>query len=216
MNERRQYAPKRAVSGIRIRHYRIEDRPFVVHCLVESQQYISSIDNFSLCILRKLFGNDVTFVGNPSTIDIEGRKVLSYHGRSFDDIISSIPGLTWEKPIETMVELLKRRHLAPVYGEKTPLAPEHKDYLVIDEVPDIFVTGHIHSYGLSDYRGVKLISGSTWQSQTSYQKMKNITPIPAKMPVIELSSLNMGVVNFSDFHRAERRMESGQEIRSSG
>ena len=166
--------------------------------------------------IRKLFGNDVTFVGNPSTIDIEGRKVLSYHGRSFDDIISSIPGLTWEKPIETMVELLKRRHLAPVYGEKTPLAPEHKDYLVIDEVPDIFVTGHIHSYGLSDYRGVKLISGSTWQSQTSYQKMKNITPIPAKMPVIELSSLNMGVVNFSDFHRAERRMESGQETRSSG
>ena len=59
MNERRQYAPKRAVSGIRIRHYRIEDRPFVVHCLVESQQYISSIDNFSLCILRKRYGENM-------------------------------------------------------------------------------------------------------------------------------------------------------------
>ena len=157
--------------------------------------------------IRKMFDSNVTFVGNPSLIELEGRRILSYHGRSFDDVISTIPGLSWEKPIEAMVELLKRRHLAPVYGEKTPLAPERKDYLVIDEVPDVFITGHIHSYGLSDYRGVKLVSGSTWQSQTSYQKMKNITPIPAKMPVISLSDMELSVVNFSDFSRAERRKQ---------
>ncbi len=157
--------------------------------------------------IRKMFDSNVTFVGNPSLIELEGRRILSYHGRSFDDVISTIPGLSWEKPIEAMVELLKRRHLAPVYGEKTPLAPERKDYLVIDEVPDVFITGHIHSYGLSDYRGVKLVSGSTWQSQTSYQKMKNITPIPAMMPVISLSDLELSVVNFSDFSRAERRKQ---------
>jgi DNA polymerase II small subunit len=155
--------------------------------------------------IRKMFDSSVTFVGNPSLLELEGRRILSYHGRSFDDVISTIPGLSWEKPIEAMVELLKRRHLAPVYGEKTPLAPERKDYLVIDEVPDVFITGHIHSYGLSDYRGVKLVSGSTWQSQTSYQKMKNITPIPAKMPVISLSDLELKVVNFSDFSKAVRK-----------
>ncbi|MBX8632303.1 MAG: DNA-directed DNA polymerase II small subunit [Thermoplasmata archaeon] len=156
--------------------------------------------------IRKMFGSEVTFVGNPSTLDIEGRRVLSYHGRSFDDVISSIPGLTWEKPIEAMVELLRRRHLAPIYGEKTPLAPEHRDYLVIEEVPDIFITGHIHSYGLSDYRGVRLVSGSTWQSQTSYQKMKNITPVPAKMPVVDLADLSMNVVNFSNRYTSERKL----------
>ncbi len=158
--------------------------------------------------IRKMFDSNVTFVGNPSVVELEGRRILSYHGRSFDDVISTIPGLSWEKPIEAMIELLKRRHLAPVYGEKTPLAPERKDYLVIDEVPDVFITGHIHSYGLSDYRGVKLVSGSTWQSQTSYQKMKNITPIPAKMPVISLSGLELSVVNFSDFSRGGRRERS--------
>ncbi|MDH2906453.1 MAG: DNA-directed DNA polymerase II small subunit [Methanomassiliicoccales archaeon] len=162
--------------------------------------------------IRKMFDSNVTFVGNPSLIELEGRRILSYHGRSFDDVISTIPGLSWEKPIEAMVELLKRRHLAPVYGERTPLAPERKDYLVIDEVPDVFITGHIHSYGLSDYRGVKLVSGSTWQSQTSYQKMKNITPIPAKMPVISLSDLELRVVNFSDFSRAGRRERKAEML----
>lgn len=149
--------------------------------------------------LRRLFDSSVTFVGNPATLEIEGRRILTYHGRSFDDIISAIPGLTWEKPVEAMVELLKRRHLAPVYGQKTPLAPEKRDYMVIDEVPDVFITGHIHSYGLSDYRGVRLVSGSTWQSQTAYQRMRNIAPVPAKMPVISIADLSMRTYNFSSY-----------------
>ncbi len=154
--------------------------------------------------LRKMFDSRVTFVGNPATIELEGRNVLAYHGRSFDDVISSLPQLSWERPIDAMKELLKRRHLAPVYGEKTPLAPEKRDYMVIDDVPDVFITGHVHSYGLDEYRGVRLISGSTWQSQTSYQKMRNISPIPAKMPVFDLSTLNLNVVNFSEFHNIQK------------
>ncbi len=154
--------------------------------------------------LQKMFDSRVTFVGNPATVELEGRKVLAYHGRSFDDIISSIPSLSWERPVEAMKEMLKRRHLAPVYGERTPLAPEKKDYMVIDEIPDVFITGHVHSYGLDDYRGVRLISGSTWQSQTSYQKMRNISPIPAKMPVFDLSTLNLSVVNFSEFYNRQK------------
>jgi len=38
--------------------------------------------------------------------------------------------------------------------------------MVIDTVPDIFVTGHVHGAGLSHYKGVRLINASTWQSQT--------------------------------------------------
>lgn len=154
--------------------------------------------------LQKMFDSRVTFVGNPATLELEGRRILAYHGRSFDDVISSLPHLSWERPIDAMKELLKRRHLAPVYGEKTPLAPEKRDYMVIDDVPDVFITGHVHSYGLDDYRGVRLISGSTWQSQTSYQKMRNISPIPAKMPVFDIESLGLNVVNFSDFYAAQK------------
>jgi hypothetical protein len=80
-----------------------------------------------------------------------------------------------------MKEMLKRRHLASMYGGKTPLAPEPRDMMVIDTVPDIFVTGHVHGAGLSHYKGVRLINASTWQSQTSFQKMHNFTPDPAKL-----------------------------------
>ena len=48
--------------------------------------------------------------------------------------------------------------MAPIYGEKTALAPEQKDYLVIDRVPDIFVTGHVHACRLAEYRGIKLVN----------------------------------------------------------
>ena len=154
--------------------------------------------------LQKMFDSRVTFVGNPATVELEGRRILAYHGRSFDDVISTLPHLSWERPIDAMKELLRRRHLAPVYGEKTPLAPEKKDYMVIEDVPDVFITGHVHSYGLDDYRGVRLISGSTWQSQTSYQKMRNISPVPAKMPVFDIATLGLDVVNFSEFHNRQK------------
>jgi GNAT superfamily N-acetyltransferase len=49
-------AAKKRFSGLKIRHYRPGDRPFVVHSLVESQRYISSVDSFSLCVLGKRYG----------------------------------------------------------------------------------------------------------------------------------------------------------------
>ena len=50
--------------------------------------------------------------------------------------------------------LLQGRHLAPIYGGKTMLSPENRDYLVIDKVPDIFHAGHVHVLGTCNYRGV--------------------------------------------------------------
>ena len=41
-----------------------------------------------------------------------------------------------------------------MYGGKTMLSPENRDYLVIDKVPDIFHAGHIHVLGYCNYRGV--------------------------------------------------------------
>lgn len=138
--------------------------------------------------IRKLFPSDVVFAGNPSTITLHGVEVLVYHGRSIDDFIGSVPSLTYENPLESMREMLKKRHLAPTYGGKTPIAPESEDHLVIDTVPDIFVTGHVHWVGVDEYKGVKLVNASAWQSQTSYQKMRNIDPIPAMVPIINLQT----------------------------
>ncbi|MEW5748128.1 MAG: DNA-directed DNA polymerase II small subunit [Candidatus Thermoplasmatota archaeon] len=147
--------------------------------------------------VQAMFDSNVLFVGNPCYLEVEGRVVLAYHGRSMDDYIKSIPGLDYAHPLEAMREMLRRRHMAPVYGERTALAPEKKDYLVIDQVPNIFVTGHVHKCGIAEYRGIKLINASAWQSQTEFQRMHNQVPDPAKVPMIDLGSGEMWVEDFS-------------------
>ncbi|RLI74971.1 DNA-directed DNA polymerase II small subunit [Archaeoglobales archaeon] len=130
-----------------------------------------------------LFSNNVMNVGNPSFLDLDGLKLLIYHGRSLDDVVTKIPRLSYAKPHEAMEELLKRRHLAPMYGGRSPIAPEKDDYLVIDEIPDILHSGHVHTYGTSFYRGVFVVNSSTWQAQTEFQKKVNLNPMPCNIAV---------------------------------
>jgi DNA polymerase II small subunit len=147
---------------------------------------------------KKLFPEQTTHVGNPVKLVIEGVEFLAYHGRSMDDWITRVSGLTYENPIAAMKEMMLRRHVLPVYGLRTPIAPEHKDHLVIETVPDVFITGHVHAAGLDNYRGTTLINASCWQSQTAYQKMHGFMPDPSKVPVIELDTGKPWMV---DFHR---------------
>jgi len=146
--------------------------------------------------VRKLFPSNVLCVGNPCLLKIHGVSILAYHGRSMDDLVSAIPSLSYARPLDAMREMLRMRHLAPIYGGRTPIAPEAQDLLVIDQVPDIFLTGHVHGVGVSEYRGVTLINSSAWQSQTSYQKMRNLEPVPAMVPIMNLSTGAVAVKEF--------------------
>jgi DNA polymerase II small subunit len=146
--------------------------------------------------IQALFDERVMFVGNPCTLKINGVEVLLYHGKSFDDIISTLPALAYERPLATMKELLNRLHLAPIYGGKTPLAPEGVDYMFIDSIPDIFVTGHVHYSALERYKGLTLINASTWQGQTSFQKKINIDPVPCKVTIVDLKSGRSKIYDF--------------------
>ncbi len=128
--------------------------------------------------------DNVEFISNPGLVSLDGIKVLIYHGRSFDDLVMAVKEFTYEKSDLLMEELLQKRHLAPIYGERTPLASELEDYLVIDEVPDIFHTGHIHVNSYRKFKGIHMINSGTFQTQTSFQKIHNIEPTPAEVPVI--------------------------------
>ncbi|MCL2712347.1 MAG: DNA-directed DNA polymerase II small subunit [Methanomassiliicoccaceae archaeon] len=139
-------------------------------------------------VFTKTFDSNVMLTANPVGLEIEGRKILTYHGRSIDDWVASVQKLSYDDSIAVMREMLERRHLAPMYGMKTALAPERKDYLVIDKVPDIFVTGHVHSADTVEYRGIRLIAASTWQDQTEYQRMHNFNPSPGVMPMVHLGT----------------------------
>jgi len=148
--------------------------------------------------IQNLFSNmNMTFVGNPCYFSIHGVEVLAYHGQSLLDFATNIQHLKYNEPVEIMKVMLKKHHLAPTYGGYTPLAPEHLDYMVIDRIPDIFVTGHVHLSQISDYRGVTLLNASSWQAQTSYQKMLNFIPDSAKLPIVDLKTGNVTMMDFS-------------------
>ncbi|MDO5862042.1 MAG: DNA-directed DNA polymerase II small subunit [Thermoplasmata archaeon] len=145
----------------------------------------------------KGFDSNVLLVGNPIYMEIEGRNVLSYHGKSMDDWIAAVQGLTYDNPLNVMKEMCVRRHLAPIYGQRNALAPEKKDYLAMETVPDIFVSGHVHGAGQEIYNGVRMINASTWQSQTEYQRQHNFNPDPGIMPVVDLGT---GRIRMHNFH----------------
>ena len=128
--------------------------------------------------------DNVEFISNPGVVSLDGINVLIYHGRRFDDLVMAVKEFTHERNDLLMEELLKKRHLAPIYGERTPLASELEDYLVIDEVPDIFHTGHVHINTYRKFKGIHLINSGTFQTQTEFQKIYNIEPTPAEVPVI--------------------------------
>ncbi len=147
--------------------------------------------------LTKGLPPNVRILANPSTFALEGVVVEAYHGRSFDDLIPALPGASYARPTEVMKRMLQMRHLAPIYGDRTPLAPLPRDGLVIDPAPDILVTGHAHTYGVDRYRGVLLLNASTWQAETEYQRMRNISPVPARAAIVDLSSLALVSLDFS-------------------
>jgi DNA polymerase II small subunit len=111
-------------------------------------------------------------------------------------MIGLIPGASYEKSGQMMEEMLVRRHLAPVYGRKTPIAAGRQDRLIIDPVPEILHTGHVHVRGITTYRGVLGINAGTWQSQTSFQKQMNVNPTPAEAVVVDLQTLRPEIQAF--------------------
>ena len=128
--------------------------------------------------------DNVEFISNPGVVSLDGINVLIYHGRSFDDLVMAVKDFTHERNDLLMEELLKKRHLAPIYGERTPLASELEDYLVIDEIPDVFHTGHVHINTYRKFNGIHLINSGTFQTQTEFQKIYNIEPTPAEVPIL--------------------------------
>jgi DNA polymerase II small subunit len=145
---------------------------------------------------REPFGENVSFHGNPSVVTVEGVDVLMYHGMSLNPFAESLPHVEIEEPQTAMVEMLRKRHLAPMYGD-VRLAPETRDYLVIDQVPDVLHTGHTHTVGAEKYRNVVTVNTGAWQSQTPYQKAMNIQPDVGYAGVLDLSTLELDMKQFA-------------------
>jgi DNA polymerase II small subunit len=139
----------------------------------------------------ELYANPhVHLAPNPIFLTLNGVKILVAHGTALTDILGSIPGHDFHNPI-TAVELLVRcRHLAPTYGQSTPIAPEKVDRLVIKDIPDVVLMGHIHIHEVKRYKGITLISSGSFQDQTPFQKRMKIDPTPGVISVFNLQTHN--------------------------
>ncbi len=142
-------------------------------------------------------------LGNPSMVSLNGVKVLMYHGQSIDDVVRTTPGVSYDKPAAVMRHFLKARHMSPIYGSRTPIAPETEDMMVIDDIPDIFHSGHVHFVGLDMYKGVLIVNSGAWQRQTDFQESVGITPTPGMAIIVNLQTMKVFQKDFrveeSDF-----------------
>lgn len=140
--------------------------------------------------------DNIHVASNPAYITLHGIKTLAYHGTSLDSVIQGIPGCSYSKPESAMIEVLRKRHVSPIYGDN-PIMPSKKDSLVIDEVPDILHMGHLHKNGYAEYHGTQVINSGTWQSRTSYQVKLGHMPTPALLPIYNARSGELWNVDFN-------------------
>ncbi len=150
--------------------------------------------------LRELMSaHDSRIVSNPAAVTIEGVSVLMYHGVSLDEVIAELPAekASYDDPHKAMYHLLKKRHVAPQFGGHTRVAPEERDHLVIEDVPEVFHTGHVHKLGWGKYHNVLAVNSGCWQEQTDFQKSVNIDPDCGFAPILDLDTLDMTVRKFA-------------------
>ena len=142
--------------------------------------------------------NSTIHVGNPARITLSGIDVLSYHGKGIDDIVPRVENVTYDNPQEAMKLMLKKRHLAPMWGERNALSPEEEDQMVIRTPPDLFVTGHTHAHSASYHKGIPLIVSSTFQGETDFMNMLGYKPKKGYLTMYNVQNKQMRVKCFAD------------------
>jgi DNA polymerase II small subunit len=152
-------------------------------------------------------------VSNPSLVEIEGKpdkegfKVLMYHGASMHGIISEIEDLrlanSHATPARVVKHLLFRRHLAPTHGATTYIPDRNEDSMLIKDIPDILTTGDLHKTDIDSYNNVLIISNSCWQSMTAFEEKVGNQPDPCKVPILNLKTREIKVLDFSEVEDSE-------------
>ncbi|MBW2989868.1 DNA-directed DNA polymerase II small subunit [Candidatus Woesearchaeota archaeon] len=149
---------------------------------------------------------NLTSVSNPALVNIHssekfsGFDVLMYHGYSFDHFVANVDSIRnnggYDRGDLIMKFLLKRRHLAPTHTSTLYTPDTDNDPLVIGRVPDFFITGHIHKSIAANYRNTTLVSGSCWQSKTSFQEKVGHDPEPGRIPLVNLKTREIKILKF--------------------
>ncbi|MDD5133262.1 MAG: metallophosphoesterase [Candidatus Nanoarchaeia archaeon] len=150
---------------------------------------------------------NITMVTNPSVVNIHasanfsGFDVLLYHGYSFPfyaNEVQSIRTNGGQERIDLIMKfLLQRRHLAPTHTSNLYIPDPTQDSLVIDRVPDFFVTGHLHKICVTNYKNITCLNCSCWASQTADMERRGIIPDPSKAIAVNLKTREIKIMSFA-------------------
>lgn len=156
--------------------------------------------------------DNVIITENPSNVNIgffdgfSGFDILTYHGFSYPYYAGNVQDLLSKNamncPEEIMKYLLRQRHLAPTHGS-TQYYPSEVDNLFIKQVPDIFVSGHTHKCGINYYNNILVISTACWEAMTSYQEKFGNKPDHCKVPMVNLKTRAVKILDFEDVEESE-------------
>jgi DNA polymerase II small subunit len=146
--------------------------------------------NLSNPSIVKLYGDD------PSG----GLKFYLYHGGSFfyyGDKIQKLRDKGGMKvPNEIVKFLLEKRHLAPSHGSTLYIPDTQKDPLVIEKMPDFFITGHTHKLDVTNYKGCTIVSCGCWVEMSDYQEKMGMYPDIGKCILLNMKTRKPNILNF--------------------
>jgi DNA polymerase II small subunit len=146
---------------------------------------------------------NITFVTNPALVRIHNTfDILMYHGYCFDYYMNNIEILrkagSYDASDAMMEFVLKKRHIAPTHVSTLYIPDVERDPLVVEKVPDFFVSGHIHhDVKIRSYKNVTLIGCCSFQYKTAFQEKLGHTNITwGKSPIINLKTRQIKVMDF--------------------
>jgi len=149
---------------------------------------------------------NVTLLSNPAVINIgaklgfPGFDMLIYHGYSmiyYANNVESIRSKGGQKRADLIMKLLlQKRHLAPTHTSNLYIPDSEGDPLIISSIPDFFITGHIHRVSVTNFRNITMANCSCWTAVTEDQEKRGLQPQPAKVPVINLMTREVKIINF--------------------
>jgi DNA polymerase II small subunit len=176
-----------------------EPQPPLLHKYAESLRKLPNV----------ILLSNPAFVNVGATNDFSGFDLLLYHGGSliyYSDHIDSIRQKGGQKrPDLIMKRLLQMRHLAPSHTSNLYTPDPTFDPLVINKIPDFFITGHIHRVSISNYKNITLINCSCWVGITEDQEKRGLQPQPGRVPLVNLHTREVKVINFFKEEKEEKQ-----------
>jgi len=149
---------------------------------------------------------NVIMMSNPSIARLfendpcGGLDFYLYHGGSifyYADKIQSLREKGGPKvPEEVIKFLLEKRHLAPSHGSTLYIPDSQRDPLVIQKMPDFFITGHTHKLSLANYKGCTIISCGCWVEMSDYQEKMGMYPDVGKCVIVNTKTRKPNILNF--------------------